>query len=171
MADIDKKDHKKESAEENSSPPLQPAPVPARRATPSPADATDSAPPGDTRPHPQSEANDAGRQQRQRKTLKLPSVDELIAQLLHLNGAVLMGQISTQQANLMYRTITSAITALMKRGSGTQDQLKDTESLVEAIRRDPSLLNTLEAFLSDDQLDRLLKELNGHDDQQRPPAA
>lgn len=99
-----------------------------------------------------------------KKKAVLPSVDELLHKLLQLNGAVALGTVSTKDANLLHKNYKTVLDVQLKRSNG-ESPIRDEQSLMEACRANPALLNTLEAFLTDEQLRQLMKELTGEGDE------
>ncbi|NQV23000.1 MAG: hypothetical protein HQ518_01425 [Rhodopirellula sp.] len=94
--------------------------------------------------------------------MKLPSVDELLAQLLQLNGAVIMGAISTKDGTLMNRNIKTVLDVLLRRMSRNEGTV-DSETLVDRCRQDPSILEIVSSFLSPQQVDDLMREVMDDD--------
>lgn len=96
----------------------------------------------------------------------IPSIDELLAQLLRLNGAVVMGAISARDAALINRNIKAVLDVQLKRGRRDDGPLGQ-EALAEKCRRDPSLLAAVSPFLSPQQVEELMSEVM--DDGQNGP--
>lgn len=95
---------------------------------------------------------------RKPKKPALPSAEDLARQLLALNGGLMMGQISASDGNLLHKNI-KAVMDLQARRENGPDKPQTPEGLLDRVRKDPSLLNTLESFIPDDQLDALMKQL------------
>jgi hypothetical protein len=94
----------------------------------------------------------------EKRKRQLPSSDQLAWQLLSLNGGLMMGQISASDGNLVHKNI-KAVMDLQSRKEGQVDKPQTPDGLVEACRKDPSLLNTIESFLTEEQLDNLMKQI------------
>ena len=105
---------------------------------------------------------DTKQNRRRKKQQRIPGAEELMSQLLSINGAVIMGAMSAKTAGLMHRNIKTVLDAQLKRESQT-DTAPNQEALIDICRRDPSTLNALEGLLSDEQLDAILTELNGEE--------
>lgn len=98
---------------------------------------------------------------RKRET-KIPSVDELLGQLLQLNGAVVMGAMSSKDASLINRNIKAVLDVQLRRASRDDGHLEQ-EDLVKRCRQDPSLLSTVSSFLSPQQVEELMREVMDDD--------
>jgi hypothetical protein len=101
--------------------------------------------------------------QRQRRTDPLPDAEDIQRMLMDLNGAIILGRISARDATVIQRNLRTMLDAQLRR-----DRRPDTESNFEAVvemcRRDPSAVQTIEPFLSETQLDSLMKEIGGGSD-------
>ncbi len=100
---------------------------------------------------------------RKRAKRSIPSVDEILYQLLELNGAVTMGAISTKEANLIQKNLRTILDVQMKR-SNREETGPTQEGLVELCRRDPQALNVIESFLTDSQFEWLMNEVKDDSD-------
>lgn len=89
---------------------------------------------------------------------QIPSIDELLVQLLRLNGAVVMGAISAKDAALINRNIKAVLDVQLKRSSRNDGPLGQ-EVLAEKCRRDPSLLAAVSPFLSPEQVEELMSDV------------
>lgn len=113
-------------------------------------------------------SNRSGKSQRryrrtQETSTPIPDIDETMRMLLQLNSAVLLGVISPTKANIIQRNLRTILDVQTKRG-GRADTAANPETLVELCRRDPQVLNTLEPFLSDTQLDWLIDQIKDDED-------
>lgn len=93
----------------------------------------------------------------------IPDAEEIMKMLLQLNAAVVLGAISTTKANLIHRNLRTILDVQTKLDSRA-DTGTNPESLLEACRKNPQLLNVLEPFLSDAQLDWLMDQISDDDD-------
>lgn len=93
---------------------------------------------------------------------KIPSVDDLLGQLLQLNGAVVMGAMATKEASLINRNIKAVLDVQLKR-INRDDGPVEQEALVERCRRDPTLLSIVSSFLSPQQVEELMREVMDED--------
>lgn len=95
---------------------------------------------------------------RARRKPEIPEIESLLGQLLQLNGAVLIGAVSPQQANLIQKNLKTVLDVQLKQaqpgGGGPA-----SESLLELCRKNPSALQAVEAFLSDEQIQQLMDEI------------
>jgi hypothetical protein len=89
---------------------------------------------------------------------EIPTVEDILKMLLHLNGLVVTGLIPTPRANAVHRTLQTVLNTQLKRQQ-QQSQVPDQEPLAEACRKDPRLVTILEPFLSDDQIAWLLGQI------------
>lgn len=94
----------------------------------------------------------------------IPTVDELLMQLLQLNGAVVMGAMSTKDAALINRNIKAVLDVQLRRKS-RDDAPLEQDALVDRCRRDPSLLSVVSSFLSPQQVEELMREVMDDDDE------
>lgn len=86
----------------------------------------------------------------------IPSIDELLGQLLRLNGTVVMGALSAKQASLVARNIKVVLDTQLRRANG-QESAPNQEALADLCRRDPSLLGAITPFLADEQIRALMQ--------------
>lgn len=100
---------------------------------------------------------------RRRQDVPIPGVDEILQQLLQLNGAVAIGVMSTKDANLIQKNLKTVLDVQMKRAS-REDVGPSQEALVDLCRRDPRALNAIESFLTESQLDWLMNEITDDPD-------
>jgi hypothetical protein len=113
-------------------------------------------------------SNRSGKSQRryrrtQETSTPIPDIEQILQMLLQLNAAVVLGVISTTKASIIQRNLRTILDVQTKR-DGRGDTAANPETLVELRRHDPQVLNTLEPFLSDTQLDWLLDQIQ--DDQE-----
>ncbi len=95
------------------------------------------------------------RTQRGRPRDELPTKEELLAQLLQLNGLVALGVISPAKANVMQRNLKIVLDSF-RAEHREQDNAPDTADLIQRCREHPELLNVIESFLTDDQIQMVL---------------
>jgi hypothetical protein len=100
---------------------------------------------------------------RPRRGTAIPTVEEIQQMLLKLNGAVTLGVISTKEANVIHRNLKTILDVQLKRG-GRQEGSPTHEALVDLCRREPNILNAIEPFLTDQQVDWLVEEISGDPD-------
>jgi hypothetical protein len=72
--------------------------------------------------------------------------------LMHLNGLVTLGLISTGKASVVQRNLRTVLEVLQRRAGTSQNDLAP-EALAGLCRENPQLLNLLAPFLSDEQMD------------------
>ncbi len=90
----------------------------------------------------------------------IPEVDEILRQLIQLNGAVLLGMISARDAGILQRNLKTVLDVQLKR-SIPGESGPNQEGLVELCRRDPRAIATIEPFLSQGQLQSLMEQIAG----------
>ena len=96
---------------------------------------------------------------RPRKKRTIPNVDEILHQFMELNGAVLIGAISAKQADLIHKNLRAVLQVQLKRTVRDDAGPASQEGLVELCRGDPRMLNAIETFLTDEQVERLMTEI------------
>jgi hypothetical protein len=96
---------------------------------------------------------------RKRKKRAIPEVDEILHQLMELNGAVLIGSVSAKQADLIHKNLRAVLQVQLKRATRDDAGPASQEGLVELCRNDRQMLNAIEPFLSDEQVERLMREV------------
>ncbi len=107
--------------------------------------------------------SDAGR--RRRSTANKPlTLEEIQERLRSLMGMVAAGWIKPAQANAIARICQLMIQNLQQGGPRQTSSGVPDEILADIARRDPSVLNLLAPFLTDEQFDSILKD-NAEDDQ------
>ncbi len=102
---------------------------------------------------------------RKRKKRAIPDVDEILHQLIELNGAVLIGSVSAKQADLIHKNLRAVLQVQLKRATRDDAGPASQEGLVELCRNDPQMLNAIEPFLSDQQVNWLMSEVTDDDDE------
>ena len=102
---------------------------------------------------------------RTRKKRAIPDVDEILHQLMELNGAVLIGSVSAKQADLIHKNLRAVLQVQLKRATRDDAGPASQEGLVELCRNDPQMLNAIEPFLSDQQVNWLMSEVTDDDDE------
>jgi hypothetical protein len=80
--------------------------------------------------------------------------------LMRLNGMVTLGMISPAQANVIQRNLRTMLDVQLKRAR-VEGGGQSADALVDLCRTDPRLLNLLEGFLSDEQMQWLMDALKG----------
>jgi hypothetical protein len=98
-----------------------------------------------------------------RQRVSIPSVDQILQQLIQLNGAVAIGAMSTKEANLIHKNLRTVLEVQMKRAS-REDTGPSQEALIDLCRNDPRVLNVMEPFLTDAQMDWIMNEVTGDED-------
>jgi hypothetical protein len=88
----------------------------------------------------------------------LPTIDQLLFQILQLNGALIMGALSPKEASLIQRNLKTVLDAQFKRAM-REDAAPTQEGLVELCRKNPQAINTLASFLTGDQLQWLMGQI------------
>jgi hypothetical protein len=78
---------------------------------------------------------------------------------MELNGAVLIGSVSAKQADLLHKNLRTVLQVQLKRATRDDAGPASQEGLVELCRNDPKMLNAIEPFLSDEQVEWLMKEV------------
>ncbi|MCH8830595.1 MAG: hypothetical protein IID45_13545 [Planctomycetes bacterium] len=96
---------------------------------------------------------------RKRKKRAIPDVDEILHQLMELNGVVLTGSVSAKQADLIHKNLRAVLQVQLRRETRDDAGPATKEGLVELCRNDPQMLNAIEPFLSDEQVERLMAEV------------
>lgn len=97
---------------------------------------------------------------RHRRETPIPGVEQILQMLLQLNGAVMLGLMSTKEANVIHRNLKTILEIQTKRGS-REEGGPTHEALIDLCRRDPNILNVIEVFLSDEQVDWIMNEISG----------
>jgi len=117
----------------------------------------------DRRPHRRNSG--AGRQRRRRRATnaKLPTLEELVAQLDALKGAVLAGWIRPAEANAASRILQQMIQCVSRTHSQRAAPGALGEILADIARRDHDMLDVLEPFLTDEQFMMIVGENLGED--------
>ena len=101
---------------------------------------------------------------RRRQRAAIPSVDEILQQLIQLNGAVTIGAMTTKEATLIHKNLRTVLDVQMKRAS-REDTGPSQEALAELCRADPRILNVIEPFVTDAQMDWLMNEVTDDQDE------
>jgi hypothetical protein len=97
-------------------------------------------------------------QQSQPKRTRIPETEEILALLMQLNGLVTLGMVSPAQANVMQRNLRT-ILDVQRQKSRADSGGQSTQALADLCRTNPQLLNLLEPFLSDGQVEWLMKSM------------
>lgn len=106
---------------------------------------------------------DQSRRSRARGRRELPTIDELLAQIINLNGMLVIGAISPQTATALFRGIKTVLDA-QQRQQTTTGTTPMSEGLIERCRNDPSLIPLVEPFLTDEQMAQLFPGWDRHAD-------
>jgi len=102
------------------------------------------------------------RRPRRGRKSEIPTVDELLKQIMQVNGMVVLKHLSPQAASTILTGLKVLLEVQREREAVSQEQLA-SEALVAACRRDPQLVTLLEPLLTDEQLDTLVKEAGEED--------
>jgi hypothetical protein len=105
----------------------------------------------------ESKSSQSQHSRRQRKGPRIPTRDEILQMLSQLNGMVMMGLISTPKARVIQQNLQIQLKAQTQRPEADQCEVS-MEGLGEALKRDPELIKLLEGFLSDEQVEWLLRQ-------------
>lgn len=95
----------------------------------------------------------------------IPEVDDLLRQQRQLTGAVLLGTIPRKDADFILRNNKIMLDVLLKR-SKTRESHPSQDALVDLCRRDPRAISAVEAFLTEEQLQLLMSQIAGDQDEQ-----
>lgn len=99
-----------------------------------------------------------GTQRRKGEGTTIPDINTILQMLMQLNGLIMLKLVSSQQANLIQRNLRAVLDLHLKRAR--EDWLgMPHEGLLELCRKDPSLVNLLDPFLTDEQVARLMKSV------------
>jgi len=107
---------------------------------------------------------EASGHQRGRPRAPIPSVDQLLEQLIQLNGAVAIGAMSTKDANLIHKNLRAVLDVQMKRAS-REETGPSQEALLDLCRNDRRVLNVIAPFLSDAHMDWVMNEITDDEDE------
>jgi len=102
------------------------------------------------------------RRPRRGRKSEIPTVDDVLKQVMQVNGMVVLRQLSPQAASTIIMGLKVVLDVQHQREALSQEQLA-SDALVAACRRDPQLVTLLEPLLTDEQLDHLVKEAGGED--------
>ncbi|MCE9555382.1 MAG: hypothetical protein K8T91_18690 [Planctomycetes bacterium] len=94
---------------------------------------------------------------RKRKKISIPSVNHILHQLIQLNRAVILGAMSTKEANLIHKNLNTVLQVQMKRAN-REDAGHNQQAMIDICRTDPRMINALEPFLTDAQVRSLMTE-------------
>jgi hypothetical protein len=111
----------------------------------------------------ESKASQSQHSRRQRQGPRIPTRDEILQMLSQLNGMVMMGLVSTPKARVIQQNLQIQLKAQTQRPEADQREVS-MEGLGEALKRDPELIKLLEGFLSDEQVEWLLRQNTGAPD-------
>jgi hypothetical protein len=111
------------------------------------------------------EGPDSSARKRPNSKPKLPSVDELLDKILKLSGPLLMGLMTTSQANIILKTLKIALDMHTKSMNQQAVQGLPHEVLIELLKSRPELVKMLEPYLSDEQVQWILgQEADGDEE-------
>ena len=105
-----------------------------------------------------------GGRQRQRKGNRVPDLDELLWMFMQLNGMLMTGLISPATSNAIHRNLRAMLDTKLKLASGG-DKAAAAQDLVEVCRKYPEILNTVESFLTDEQIDWIVSQIEEDEDE------
>ncbi len=101
---------------------------------------------------------DSRSQHGQPKRSRIPDTEEILAMLMQLNGLVMLGMITSAQANVLQRNLRT-ILDVQRQKSRADSGGQSTQALADLCRTNPQLMNLLEPFLSDAQMEWLMKSI------------
>lgn len=96
-----------------------------------------------------------------RRKLQIPSEEQCLAGLGGIPGMCLTGQMSAGLANVFRGVYGTLLQHYRQPKSAKAAPVVEQQSLMDAVRKQPSLLNSLAVYLSEEQIDELLKEIQG----------
>jgi hypothetical protein len=96
---------------------------------------------------------------------RIPSREECYAQIHSLNGLVAMGILAPSRANSI-RANLLAIIAYHDRASSSSGEVLSDSTIRQIWQVDPGLLNHIEHLMTEEQLEKALREATGNDDRQ-----
>jgi hypothetical protein len=94
---------------------------------------------------------------RQAEETQIPTPDEILRQLVHINSMVLMGVSSIPKARVILQNLQIQLKAQTQRPEGENLREPSMEALAELLRKDPTFINLLEGILSDAHIACLLR--------------
>jgi hypothetical protein len=95
---------------------------------------------------------------RKAKRPQIPTEDEILHMILQLNSMVMLNLASPAKANVMQRNLKIVLDALTQRSEAGNQRELPLDALAEALRLDPSVIQLPEGFLSDEQIEWLLRQ-------------
>lgn len=96
-----------------------------------------------------------------RRKLQIPSEEQCLAGLGEIPRMCLTGHMSTGLANVFRAVYGTLLQHYRQPKSAKAAPVVEQQSLMDAVRKQPSLLNSLAVYLSEEQIDELLKEIQG----------
>jgi hypothetical protein len=96
-------------------------------------------------------------QSRRRKRGKIPDVEDCLAALASLAGAVAMGYLKPAQANPIRAIYADILRHHQKNESRNDRNGLSNADVVELMSQDPKMFSMLEPFLTDEQIDLVMK--------------
>jgi len=90
-----------------------------------------------------------------------PSEERCLNALDNIPGLLLGGAINTSQANVVRGVYSTMLQHLRQRNTGSSAPVISQTDLVEQVRKNPKLINSLAAILPQEQIDEILKEIQG----------
>ena len=94
---------------------------------------------------------------RRRKRGKIPDSEDCLAALASLAGAVAMGFIKTAQANSIRAMYAEILRYHQKNESRSDRNGMSDADVMEIMRKDPKMFSMMEPFLTDEQIDLVMK--------------
>ena len=94
---------------------------------------------------------------RDRKRGRIPSVDDCLRALASVAGAVAMGLLKPAQANAMRATYAAILSYHQKNETRSDRNGMADADVREIMRKDPKMFSLLEPFLTDEQIDQVMK--------------
>ena len=106
----------------------------------------------------QSEQRSKGKEPPRRK-LQVPSVEQCLAALGGITGMMLSGHMNTKQAGVATRAYDIVLKHYRQPKTADASPVVEKSSLVDSARNQPSLINSLAAYLPQERIDEMVKEI------------
>ncbi len=103
------------------------------------------------------------KQSRARRPGKIPDVEACLAALAALAGAVALGYLKAAQANSIRAMYTEILRHHQKNESRDDRKGIADADVVELMRKDPKVFSMMEPFLTDEQIDMVMKNAKDGD--------
>lgn len=107
--------------------------------------------------HPEQDADAAREDAARQKRRKIPSLEDCLFAIASIAGAVAMGFIKPAQANTIRASYAEILRHHQKNESRNNRQGLADADVVEMMRKDPQMFSMLEPFLTDEQIDLVMK--------------